>query len=255
MESVNSWLESLLISHVIPDQRVAEQHRAVLDLRIRQMEELLPKSKEVLEGVRVELAGSVKSDTKVGESDEFDINVVVKLPFNVSQVSLNFDSSSPGYATLEVPQATVRELEDKFDIFAEDGETYHVSAYKLDQIVRKAVIMDLNNLNNESGSGTRELKQYIVFDLNMWTDTLAYPADEGWPSHSHNIAFKVDIVSCIQLPLANLTAHPTITKTIKNIKNIFPDIPIEDIVRLVPKMSPRFSQFCKLLNPQIPLNQ
>ena len=41
------------------------------------MEEKMPGLNPLFTGVKVEIAGSVKSGTKVVEADEFDINVVI----------------------------------------------------------------------------------------------------------------------------------------------------------------------------------
>ena len=65
MECVNDWLHSVLKSHVLPDEKVTKHHRSLVELRMRQMEELLPSANKVFEGVKVEMAGSVQSDSKV----------------------------------------------------------------------------------------------------------------------------------------------------------------------------------------------
>ena len=65
MECVSDWLHSVLKSHVLPDDKVTKQHRSLVELRMRQMEDLLPSVNKVFEGVKVEMAGSVQSDSKV----------------------------------------------------------------------------------------------------------------------------------------------------------------------------------------------
>ena len=65
MERVSKWLQSIMDSHILPDQRVAKEHRNLIELRMRQMEEKLPEVNKVFEGVKVEMAGSVQSDSKV----------------------------------------------------------------------------------------------------------------------------------------------------------------------------------------------
>ena len=65
MESVNKWLHSVLKSHVLPDAEVTKEYRSLVELRMRQMEELLPGLNKVFEGVKVEMAGSVGSNSKV----------------------------------------------------------------------------------------------------------------------------------------------------------------------------------------------
>ena len=97
MDEATRWLASLLDSHVKPEPRVADCHLGILDMRMKEMTEKLPEISKVFEGVELEMAGSVLNRTKVGDSDEFDVNVVVKLPFDEKRVSLEFDKSSPGY--------------------------------------------------------------------------------------------------------------------------------------------------------------
>ena len=65
MESVSKWLHSVLKSHVFPDAEVTKEYRSLVELRMRQMEELLPGLNKVFEGVKVEMAGSVGSNSKV----------------------------------------------------------------------------------------------------------------------------------------------------------------------------------------------
>ena len=105
MEPVTLWLEGLLDSHVKPHPRVTDIHQSIIDLRMKEMTKRLPEINKVFEGVQLEMAGSVLNRTKVGESDEFDVNVVIKLPFDEEHASLEFDKSSPGYALLQVPKA------------------------------------------------------------------------------------------------------------------------------------------------------
>ena len=65
MECVSDWLHSVLKSHVLPDDKITKHHRSLVELRMRQMEELLPGLNKVFEGVTVEMAGSVGSNSKV----------------------------------------------------------------------------------------------------------------------------------------------------------------------------------------------
>ena len=54
------------------------------------------------------------------------------------------------------------------------------------------------------------------------------------------MGFKVDFVCCIHLPMSALKNHPVIQKSLERVQNTFPNIKFEDLVRLVPKTSPRF---------------
>ena len=73
MKSVSDWLHSMLKSHVVPDDKVTKQHGSLVELRMRQMEELLPKVNKVFEEVKVEMAGSDKI-TKLKRNNLAKIN-------------------------------------------------------------------------------------------------------------------------------------------------------------------------------------
>ena len=68
MKSVNDWLHAMLKSHVLPDEKVTKQHKPLVELRMSQMEELLPSVNKLFEGVNVEMAGSVQSNSKVSNT-------------------------------------------------------------------------------------------------------------------------------------------------------------------------------------------
>ena len=65
MDSVSNWLHAVLKSHVLPDEKVTKQHKPLVELRMGQMEELLPSVNKLFEEVKVEMAGSVQSNSKV----------------------------------------------------------------------------------------------------------------------------------------------------------------------------------------------
>ena len=65
MKSVNDWLHAMLKSHVLPDEKVTKQHKPLVELRMGQMEELLPSVNKLFEEVKVEMAESVQSNSKV----------------------------------------------------------------------------------------------------------------------------------------------------------------------------------------------
>ena len=67
---------------------------------------------------------------------------------------------------------------------------------------------------------------------------------DGWICHHDSMSFKVDFVCCIHLPLSALKDHPVIPDSIMKIQDTFPNIQIEDMVRLVPKTSPKFQRSC-----------
>ena len=180
------------------------------------------------------------------ESDEFDVNVVIKLPFDESKVLLNYKDSSPSYTLLEVSKETVKSHEEEYDMFSEDPwTTNYISALKLDQHLNMAIHVDLNMLNNNGGSSRHGLsKNNLSFNPELFTNFMIYKTTEGWRCLHDSMGFNVDFVCCIHLPLSALKDHPVIPDSIMKIQDTFPNIQIEDMVRLVPKTSPKFQRSC-----------
>ena len=127
-------------------------------------------------------------------------------------------------------------------MFAEDQWTScHISALKLDHHLNRAIHIDLNMLNNNGGGGRHGLsKEHLNFNPELYTNFMVYKSTEGWICLHDRMGFKVDFVCCIHLPLSALKNHPVIPKSLKRIQEIFPDIKMEDVVRLVPKTSSKF---------------
>ena len=180
------------------------------------------------------------------ESNEFDINVIIKLPFDESKVSLNYKDSSPSYTLLEIPKETVKSHEEEYDMFSEDPwTTNYISALKLDQHLHMAIHSDLNMLKNNGGGGRHGLsKSNLDFNPELFSNFMIYKTTEGWKCHHYSMGFKVDFVCCIHLPLSALQDHPVIPNSIMKIQDTFPNIQMEDMVRLVPKTSPKFKRSC-----------
>ena len=127
-------------------------------------------------------------------------------------------------------------------MFAEDPWTScHISALKLDQHLNMAINVDLNGLNHEGGGGRNGLsKSHLDFNPELFTNFMVYKSIEGWICLFDRMDFKVDLVCCIHLPLSALKNHPVIPNSLARIQETFPDIQMEDIVRLVPKTSSKF---------------
>ena len=127
-------------------------------------------------------------------------------------------------------------------MFTEDPWTsYHISALKLDQRLNRAINVDFNGLNNNGGGGRHGLsKTHLNFNPELYTNFMVYKSAEGWICLHDRMGFKVDFVCCIHLPLSALKNHPVIPKSLKRIQDTFPDIKMENIVRLVPKTSSKF---------------
>ena len=128
----------------------------------------------------------------MGEFDEFDINVVIKLPFDKSEVTLNYNDSSPSYALVEIPENIVKSYEENYDMFSEKDGAYHISAQKLDQYLNLAINLDLNMLNNNGGGGGHGLsKSHLDFNPDLFTNIMIMKTPEGWTTgysknSSHN---------------------------------------------------------------------
>ena len=246
MEAATLWLEGLLDSYVKPNPQDADFHQSILDLRMQEMTERLPEINRVFEGVQLEMAGSVLNNTKVGDSDEFDANVVIKLPFDEQLAALTFDQSSPGYALLQVPKVIVEDVH--LDIFVERNNASYISADKFDLNLRMAIFKKLNSLNTQSISNEPH-RETFTFDCDTSPQILVFKRNDGWEYVSQPKRFSLDLATCIQLPMSALKDHPTIPAAIKRIQGVFPDVKGENFVRLVPKTSPRFKNSEKPEDP------
>ena len=180
------------------------------------------------------------------ESNEFDVNVVIKIPFDNSKVMLNYSDSSPSYTLLQIPKEIVKSHEQEYDMFTEDAQrtTNYISALKLDQHLNVAMNGDLNMLNNNGGSSRGGLKTNLKFSPELFNNFMIYKSTDGWICLHDSMGFKVDFVCCIHLSLSALKHHPVIPHSLMKIQETFPNMQMEDSVRLVPKTSPKFMRSC-----------
>ena len=107
---LSKCLEDILQTYVLPSDEIAELHDNKVKLLMKHMENELPKESVLFKDCEVELVGSAGCNTKIVEADEYDINVIIKLPFSSDEISLNFDDSSPTFASLEVRKDVVESL-------------------------------------------------------------------------------------------------------------------------------------------------
>ena len=147
---------------------------------------------------------------------------------------------------MEIPKEVVKSHEQEYDMFTEDPQrtTNYISALKLDQHLNVAMNGDLNMLNNNGGSSQGSLKTNLNFSPQLFSNFMIYKSTDGWICLHDSMGFKVDFVCCIHLPLSALKDHPVIPDSIMKIQDTFPNIQMEDMVRLVPKTSPKFQRSC-----------
>lgn len=101
-------------------------------------------------------------------------------------------------------------------------------------------------LSLDQGGGNSGLKNNLNFNPELFTNFMMYKCNEGWNYLYDSMGFKVDFVCCIHLHLSALKTHPVIPKSLNRIQETFPNIKIDDeIVRLVPKTSPKFKRQCQ----------
>ena len=152
-----------------------------------------------------------------------------------------YNDSSPSYTLLEIPKEIVKSHEQEYDMFTEDPQwtTNYISALKLDRHFIEALNRDLNMLNN-IGSSRGKLKTNLDLSPEFFTNFMIYKYTDGWMCLHDSMGFKVDFVCCIHLPLSALKNHPIIPSSLMKIQETFPDMQMEDTVRLVPKTSPKF---------------
>ena len=104
-------MDQILSSHVRPSEEVAQAHDAKIRTLMHDMEEELPKQSALFKGCSVELVGSAGGcSTKVGEANEYDLNIILDLPFPNESIKLDFEDSSPTFASIEVDKESVSQL-------------------------------------------------------------------------------------------------------------------------------------------------
>ena len=132
-------------------------------------------------------------------------------------------------------------------MFTEDPQrtTNYISALKLDQHLNMAMNGNLNMLNNNGGSSRGGLKTNLSFSPELFSNFMIYKSTDGWICLHDSMGFKVDFVCCIHLSLSALKHHPVIPTSLIKIQETFPNMQMEDTVRLVPKTSPKFMSSCQ----------
>ena len=104
---LSNCLEQILTSHVLPSKEISDIHNAEIKILIMTLKKELPKEDLLFKNCSVELVGSVGCNTKVVESDEFDLNVVLDLPFESHELGINFEDSSPTRASIEINEISI----------------------------------------------------------------------------------------------------------------------------------------------------
>ena len=67
-------------------------HNGIIEEMMEDLRTSLPKQHPMFKNCQVEMFGSVENSTKVDEMDEYDINVIIKSPFDPSTTSLQFNN-------------------------------------------------------------------------------------------------------------------------------------------------------------------
>ena len=73
---LSSYLEDILVTHIEPGDDVKNVHNVMVDQLIDYLQENLPQQHWIFKDCKVKMFGSVGSNTKICEMDEYDINVV-----------------------------------------------------------------------------------------------------------------------------------------------------------------------------------
>ena len=266
---LSKWMDQILISHVRPSEEVARAHDAKIKKLMHDMEEELPKQSALFKGCSVELVGSAGGcSTKVGEANEYDLNIILDLPFRFTRfftnesIYLNFEDSSPTFASIEVDEESVsRVLSDlslcdiestnqffktsereDFDIFVKRNNKYVISSEK----VRNHFGSAFHNLNRFNSNGSNlipafksnhpTVQQSDCYPT-LYQDVMLVENEWGYDYFVHDLSFSVDITCCIRLPLKMFKHHPRIPQAIEQICNL---ISIPDDVSyatMIPKKS------------------
>ena len=156
---LSKCLEDILQTHVRPSENISQLHDDMVKLLMKDMENELPKESVLFKDCSVELVGSAGCNTKIVEADEYDINVIINLPFSEEEISLNFEDSSPTFASVEVTKELVSSLvsdlsvcepksnsqmaddfkKQQYNIFAKRNNKYIISSEKIQLISRVAI--------------------------------------------------------------------------------------------------------------------
>ena len=197
--------------------------------------------------------------TKVGEANEYDLNVILDLPFLHKSIRLNFEDSSPTYASIEVTEEIVSSIlsdlslcniENKtqfhkdesqdFDIFVKRNNKYIISSRK----VLASLALIINNLNglnsNGGGSGGQGPVEMKEFKPRLYQDIMILENDWGFDYIHHDMNFSVDITCCLRIPVKAFMHHPKIPQAIKTISNLISIDEDAKFATMIPKTSKHF---------------
>ena len=268
-DALTKWLEQTLLSHVQPSEDVANAHDAKIKKLICDIEEELPKQSALFKGCSAELVGSAGGcGTKVGEANEYDINITLQLPFPQEEITLNFDDSSPTYASIEVSENIVRSVltdlslcdienannfykgdkREDFDIFVKRNGKYIISSQKVRSHLGVAQ-HHLNRFNaNGGGSSNQGPAHQNDFYPRLFQDVILIKTDYGFAYFVHDLKFSVDISCCIRLPLTAFKHHPKIPYAINRISSLVSAPDDAMFAYMIPKKSKQFEEICPRSN-------
>lgn len=265
--NLSKYLDSIIETHVQPAEDVRLLHDQKVDMLMKRLKDELPKQSKLFENCSVELVGSAGSGTKVCEADDYDINVIINLPFDSTEVRLNFEDSSPTYASVEVRKEIVNNLirdmtlchpqynidinytEDPFDIFVERNDKFIISSKKV-QGQLQVLLLKLNFSNcSESGGASFSggmKPDNIKYYPHGFQDIMITEHNYGFNYVKYDLRFNVDIACCLRLPFSSINHHPYIPKATEKLQNLMHNS--APFVTLTPKSSPRFRNInnCRL---------
>ena len=192
LPSLSNHLESILETHITPDKNVKEKHDKKIATLLHLLKQKLGKISRLFDNVEIEMAGSVADRTKIDESDEYDVNVVIKPPIDAKDLVLKFEDSSPTFASIEVSKEAVDKYGNEFGIFVENEGKYILSSKKIQRILSEAV---QDSISSESlayheydkfwkihmnGSKSSSHCTTLDFSTRLYEDIHVFSTDSVW---------------------------------------------------------------------------
>ena len=253
-------LENILRNHAQPPDEIAQLHDSRLKSILDTLENELPIQSILFKNCSAEIVGSSGCTTKTGDADEYEINVIIDLPFGPEELWLSYDESWPKFGNIEVTDDTVHDLvsnrllskptclytkdhaSDKhpYDIFVRTNGRHMISSQKVQShfykclsnlsIVKSNEDVDHSRSSRLSGFDSRFYQNVIIVENSTY----------GFDYFIHNIKYKLDISCSLRVPTEVFMSHPTIPATLDSIQSLIPDNEDTNFAIMVPKTSLKF---------------
>ena len=215
-KELSDHLTILLDSHILPTKEVAELHLHQVETLMKYLEMKLPYYHKLFEGCKLQMFGSVANQSKICEMDEFDVNIVLNIPFIEDQVWLNFDGAPPLMAFIEVSEEMIEKYQDDIDIFFKnDNNRFFVAPYKIEQILCDALSSIRESLlASDPGCPWGISKKTLQNRYGTFHDVMIFNTAQGYEYFSFPIGIDIDFKIGFKLPSRQIQSHPRIPQNL-----------------------------------------